>query len=306
MARVNGHGMRESTRKDYRERMLRVLTHIQRHLDEDLGLADLAAIACFSDYHFHRIFRGMLGEGVKEHVRRLRLERAAWRLKRSDRPVTEVALEAGYQTHEAFTRAFRSVFGVSPSRFRLGNAAIAHPSGVHYVDTGEPEFEPAPGGESMDVRIETFEALRVAFVRHVGPYDECSAAWDTLLPLVGAAGHLGADTRYIGLCWDDPEVTPRERVRYDACVTVDVGFAPVGSVGVQTIAGGEYAVATHLGPWSTLGDTYVALLGRWLPQSGRELSGEPSLEMYLTDPENTEPQDMITDLCAPLAPRGRS
>jgi len=62
----------------------------------------------------HRIFRGVVGETVAEHIRRLRLERAAQRLKSGERPVTEIAFEAGYEAHEAFTRAFRARFGASP------------------------------------------------------------------------------------------------------------------------------------------------------------------------------------------------
>ena len=98
--------------------MLRVLLHIQRNLDEETPLEDLARVAAFSPYHFHRIFRGMLGESVKEHIRRLRLERSAMRLKHSDTPVTMIAFEAGYESHEAFTRAFRSMRGMTPSQFR--------------------------------------------------------------------------------------------------------------------------------------------------------------------------------------------
>ena len=74
----------------------------------------------FSPYHFHRIFKGVVGEGVNEYVRRLRLESAAVALKTTDRGVLQVALDAGYGTHEAFTRAFRQLFGVSPTQFRAG------------------------------------------------------------------------------------------------------------------------------------------------------------------------------------------
>ena len=78
----------------YAERMLRVLSHIQTHLDEAMSPVDLAGLACFSPHHFHRIFRGMTGESVMGYVRRLRLERAAWRLKFTDLPVTRLAFEA--------------------------------------------------------------------------------------------------------------------------------------------------------------------------------------------------------------------
>lgn len=109
--------MRDSTLQDYKARMLRVLKHIQQNLDEELSLEDLAGIACFSPYHFHRIFRGMLGESTREHIRRLRLERAAVQLKRSDASVTMIAFDAGYETHEAFTRAFKAMTGIAPLCF---------------------------------------------------------------------------------------------------------------------------------------------------------------------------------------------
>ena len=109
---------RESTKRDYYERMLRVLDHIHGHLDEKLTLDGLARVACFSPYHFHYVFRGIVGESLGEYIRRLRLERAWHRLLDGARPVTEVALGAGYGSHEAFDRAFKAHFGLTPSDAR--------------------------------------------------------------------------------------------------------------------------------------------------------------------------------------------
>src|SRR5205085_6955962 len=116
-----GCAMHSQTERTYHERVLRVLVYIQNHLDDALALDDLAAVAHFSPYHFHRIFRGMVGESVMEHVRRLRLERAAHRLKFTDQPVTRIAFDAGYEAHEAFTRAFGAMFGTAPSQFRAAH-----------------------------------------------------------------------------------------------------------------------------------------------------------------------------------------
>src|SRR5207302_10988331 len=85
--------MRPDTEQSYRQRILRVLVYLQQHLDEPLPLEDLARVACFSPYHFHRVFRGMVGESVKEHVRRLRLERAAQRLTATGPSVVATALD---------------------------------------------------------------------------------------------------------------------------------------------------------------------------------------------------------------------
>ena len=86
----------------------------------------------------------------------------------------------------------------------------------------------------------------------------------------------------------------------DACVSVDEDFVPKGDIGVQVVAGGDYAVTTHFGPYHKLGDTYTKLLGQWLPRSGRELRSAPCFEVYLNDPQGTEPEDLLTDIYAPL------
>ena len=166
--------MRSETERTYQERVLRVLVHIQEHLDEALPLEDLARVACFSPHHFHYLFGAMVGESVKEHVRRLRLERAAHRLLFSNQPVTTIAFDAGYETHESFTRAFRAMFGTSPSRFRtLRRQRWRRPApcGIHYLSEGRPEgFNPMQrGGPPMDVRIETQTPMKVPFLRHLGP-----------------------------------------------------------------------------------------------------------------------------------------
>lgn len=303
--------MKPSTLDDYKRRLLKVLLHLQHHMDDKLSLEELARVACFSPYHFHHIFTGMMGESVKEHMRRLRLERAAVQLKLSRRPVIEIAFNAGYEAHEAFTRVFKSVYGVSPQQFRLKRSpmvAVTAPSGVHYRPgkTLNHFRTNHSGVRNMNVQIKTIPARRVAFMRHIGPYDQVGATWDEFLPVLGKDGLLGGDSEFIGICHDDPDVTPPEKTRYDACVTVDEDFVPQGEIGVQTIAGGEYAITTHFGPYDKMGDTWAKLLGQWLPRSGRELREEPCFEIYLNDPTSTDPEDLLTDLCAPLQSKTRA
>jgi AraC family transcriptional regulator len=299
--------MRPVTLQDYKRRMLRVLVHVQQHLDDPLDLGALARVACFSPYHFHRIFRGMVGESVQEHIRRLRLERAAGWLKLTPRAVMQIALDTGYESHEAFTRSFRAIFGVPPSQFRAARnrrTAAAVLSGLHYLEgkTLSRFRTRRPGGRTMNVTTKRMQPMRVAFMRHVGPYSKVGATWDKLLPQLGKDGWLGGDVLFLGLCHDDPEVTPPDKLRYDACVTVGADFQPIGDIGVQGVAGGDYAVTTHFGPYHKLGDTYAKWLGQWLPRSGRELRSAPCFEIYLNDPGSTDPADLITDLHAPLEP----
>jgi AraC family transcriptional regulator len=298
--------VKETTYHVYHQRMAQVLLFIQQNLDENLALERLARVAHFSPYHFHRIFRGMVGESVKEHIRRLRLERAALRLKRSDRSVTVIAFEAGFENLESFSRAFKAMGGITPSAFRRKNGVFRSPaaSGVHYQEGAWMDsFQPPASGEPMKVKILRLPPMKVAFVRHVGPYHQVGTAWEKVCMILGKEGLLGSDSRFIGVCYDDPEVTPEDKIRYDACVTVGDGFSGEGDVQVRTIGGGEYAVTTHAGPYDQLKESYARLFGQWLPHSGRELRSEPSLEFYLNDPDTTDPEDLLTDIAAPLEPR---
>ena len=299
--------MKTATRQDYQARLLKVLDHIRTHLDEALPLETLAGIACLSPFHFHRIFSGMLGESLQILVRRLRLERAAWQLNTSTAPVVQIALNAGYESHEAFTRVFRQYFDCSPSQFRLRQSprpVIRVASGIHFSPQSSPaHFNPAsPQSEyTMPTTIQTLAPLRVACIRKLGPYHECGPAWDKLTGLLGPEGHLGPGTQMIGIGYDDPDNTPPAEIRYDAAVTVADDFEAFDEITIREIAGGRYAVTTHEGPYNQLKSTYRELFGTWVPQSGHELANAPCFEIYLNDPTATDPADLLTDIYLPLA-----
>jgi AraC family transcriptional regulator len=281
------------TEQTYRERILRVQLFIQEHLDEELPLDRLARVAHFSPYHFHRIFRGLVGEGVNEYVRRLRLESAAVALKSSGRSIIRVALDAGYGTHEAFSRAFRQQFGVSPSQYRAGRKPLS-PTETQTMTT-----ETA----AREVRLENVPPRRVAFLRHVGPYSTVAPTFQRLMAWAGRRGLLGPQALMIAIPYDDPGVTPADKVRCDCCVSVGGQVGPDGEVGVQTLEGGEYAVLTHTGPYRQLGESYRWLFGTWLPSSGREARHAPAYEVARNSPEDTPPEQLRTDIYLPLEPR---
>ncbi len=296
--------MRTETRTDYKQRLLCVLIHIQKHLGEALSLDDLAAVAHFSPYHFHRVFRGMIGESVQSHIRRLRLERAAHRLKFTDQAVTRIAFDAGYEAHEAFTRAFRSMFSQPPSEFRKHHQSVPvgqTPSGVHFSPDGTvSDFSPVTPNPPVDVEVKTVDPMHVVFARHTGAYDQVGATWSKLFAWAGPRGLVGPNVITFAVVHDDPAVTPPGRLRYDACLVVGAQAQPDGDIGVQTVSGGTYAVTRHLGPYANLGDTYAKLCGAWLPTSKHELRSAPALEFYRNAPMNTPPEQLITDIYMPL------
>ena len=154
----------------------------------------------------------------------------------------------------------------------------------------------------MTVTIKHIQPIRVAFMRHVGPYSQVGKLWERFMMILGKEGLLGGDAQFIGICHDDPAVTPSNKIRYDACMSADERFQPQDDIGVQVIPGGDYATATHFGPYEKLDESYAALLGQWLPRSGRELRSSPCFEVYLNSPESNEPEDLLTDVYVPLQP----
>ena len=102
-----------------------VMRYIRRHISEPLDRETLAAVAGFSVPHFHRVFTAHVGESAISYIRRLRFERAARKLRMGAVDITEVALAAGYDTHAAFSKAFKQQFGLSPSEFRQLNCWVA-------------------------------------------------------------------------------------------------------------------------------------------------------------------------------------
>lgn len=298
--------MKPDTRSFYARAVQSAIEHVARHLDDALELEALARLACLSPFHFHRVFRGMVGETPLELTRRLRLERAAWRLRDKARAVTEIAFDAGYETHEAFTRAFRSSYSTSPSGFRLRKyprIEIAAPCGVHYSADGVVRQFIArdSGGLTMEVDIKNMPELRVGTVRHVGPYNQIPKAFEQLGAVAGPSGLLQKAKGMIAIYHDDPETTPQDQLRSDAALVVPEDVKLPDGLIEQHIAAGRYAHTVHIGPYEQLGDTWARLLGEWVPASGNRIGDGVSYEVYSNTPAQVPKEQLRTELYVPLA-----
>lgn len=269
--------IRPATSALYSDKVGRVFRFVEERLDEDLDPATLARVGCVSLYHFHRVFRGVTGETLAGYVRRLRLERAARRLRATGARVTDLALGAGFGSHEAFTRAFRDHFGVSPSEYR-GQGGRA----------GEALTPPDT------VEVGWLPAMPVARVRRVGPYEGSGEAFARLFSWAGANGVPTAGP-VLGVCLDDPEVTPDDRLRFDACLATPKVPA-IGEVRPGVIPEGWYARTVHAGPYEGLPAAYSALVGGWAAGTDHELADEACVEVYLNDPGQVTPADLRTEI----------
>lgn len=299
--------MKPDTRSYYVQAAQRIIEHVSAHLDEALDLQALASEAALSPFHFHRVFLGMVGETPVELVRRLRLERAAWQVVNTPRAVTEIAFDSGYETHEAFTRAFRASYGTSPTGFRRRRQPrieLAATCGVHFRNGGpvQPFIPRQSGARLMDVQITQRPALRVAAVRHVGPYNQIPLAFERLGELVNDTGLIAhAGVAMLAIYHDDPDAAPVEQLRSDAAIVVPEDAPLPDGLTEQRVPGGTYATTTHIGPYEQLGDAWARFMGEWLPASGRRVGPGVSYEIYRNTPGEVPSEALRTELYIPLA-----
>jgi len=306
--------MKPGTLSFYEHAVRNAIRAVTCNLDQALDVHALARCAALSPFHFHRVFRGMVGETPIELHRRLRLERAAWFLRHQETPVTEIAFAAGYETHESFTRAFRLRYDCSPSEFRQGRAAdgpgcaqpypieLTSQLGIHFRPEGVLPFdEPLIRGDiDMNVLIKEMPELRVATLRHTGPYNRISEAFARLGQVAGQAGLFGPESMMLGLYYDDPETTPPAELHSDAALVVSAKATIPSGLVEQKVAQGRYACYSHMGSYDKLGDAWSRLMGDWLPKSGQRMRDGVSFEIYRNMPGQVPEEQLQTEIYIPL------
>lgn len=153
----------------------------------------------------------------------------------------------------------------------------------------------------MDISIRSFDPLRVASIRHIGPYEQCGAAWQRLVAWAEPLGLLNDRAICLGVGHDDPAVTDPASLRYDACIVIEPGRIVDQGMTIQVLPGGEHAVTVHHGPYDLLPQVYLEVIGRWLPSQGRRVGRGSPYEIYRNDVRITPAQDLITEIRVPLA-----
>ncbi|MDE9449437.1 AraC family transcriptional regulator [Aliiroseovarius sp. Z3] len=273
----------------YEDRLLRVLTYIHDNPDGDLSLDQLADVAAMSRFHWHRVFHAMTGETCAQVVRRMRLHRAAGRLVREQTAVDEIAQNCGYPNPRSFAQAFRASYGVSPIAFRKTGQLDA------------PALLQRKGDIAMHpVEIRNHKPRRLIGLPHKGAYMAIGEKFESAAAMIAARNLWDQCGPMIGVYFDDPDAVDESDLRSFAGVEWRGDQEPDGFESVD-IRGGRTAVMTYKGPYATLKSGYDALYGVWLPQSGETPADLPCYEVYLNDPRETAPEDLLTDLCMPLA-----
>lgn len=287
--------------QNYQDRMKRALDHIDQHLNDQLDLEAVSAVAAFSKFHFHRQFTATFGLSVHRYVQLSRMKRASFRLAfRGDQSITQIAMDAGYDAPDAFARAFKQRFGESPSSFRKA------PDWEPWLAA----FRPLTNARSKlmqqsfttnDVMIREVDPVQVAIMEHRGPPATIGSTIQRFIAWRKANGLSPKISETFNVFHSDPRTTEPSDYRMDLCAGTERIFSTEDqSVVSGTIPGGRCAVLRIVGNTDDLEPAVLYLYRDWLSESGEEARDFPiycqRIAFFPEVPEN----EAVADLFLPI------
>lgn len=282
------------TRKDHHDRVQRVMIHIDRQLDRPWDLDALARVACLSPHHFHRIFRRCTGESPREHLYRRRMEAAARRLYASRDRITDIALDVGYETPNAFCKAFRKWCGRPPRSFRRRPVSM---EGYASFRLGappprrRPDWRPRlsllPVGEMVYIEKRGF---RDGSFYQVGQ----TAALELRDHLAGL-GLLDGVRTWLSTFPSRPRGITDTRVAIQVGVVLDRPVRVAPPLQRRRFGGGRWAVFCHRGPYPFLFQSWNRAYFGALPALGLVPRDADPFEQYI-DVGSERPEEALRTL----------
>jgi len=309
-----------ASEKEYIHRINAVLDYIDQHLDQDLSLHELAKVATFSKYHFHRLFLAMMGETLFQYLRRIRLEKACYLLSLPNHAsITEIAFLTGFSTLSGFTRSFTETYGISPRQWRSRNLKDSNSNQINRNPCKEkPSFKSYTGyqlsqrriamsSKEHEVVVKECPEKTVAYLRHIGPYKENPELFASLSQKLCAwAGPRNLlqfpETEFLIIYHDNPDITEENKLRISVCITVPPSTPVEGEIGKMTVPAGKYAFARFRLGSTGYQEAWDWVFGQWLPGSGYVPDDRPCYEQYYGSPEDSPDGKMDLDIVIPVKP----
>lgn len=296
------------TRADYISRINSVFDYIERNIESSFSLDELASVACFSRFHFSRIFDAMVGETPFVFIKRVRLEKAASRLRsHSGETVTEIALKYGFNDLASFSRNFNDHFGTSPTQWRKKARKNSNDHQMpkisdRYLVTQSTITQHMEQLQYAEVRH--LQGHHVAYIRHTGPYkgDEnlFNRLFNRLFEWAGQKGLLEHNhPAPLVIYHDEPCVTPEEKLRMSVCLPVHESTTVGGEIGKMNIPGGRFLVTRFCLFPQEMPKAWQWIYGHWFPNNGYQPADRLPFETYPVPPENGK---LTVDICVPVQP----
>lgn len=274
---------------DHLRQIQRAIDYIEDHLNDDFTTDTIAKVAGFSKWHFQMVFSSAVGDTLKEYIRKRRLTAAIIAIGTSERRLLDIAIDAGFESQESFTRAFKMMFGKNPGECRkVGIRSVMSLNKpritIEYLDH-------LYGGINMQPVLKFLEEKKVIgmgtqFISALSPERNNNIVipklWEKFIPRSHEIkSRLNSTDLGICICIDEEkEKTHPDECFYMACTEVkSIQELPVGMT-AMTIPAGNYAVFTHKGEVEKINLTMKYIYGSWLPKSGKKLRDAPDIEVY--------------------------
>ena len=269
--------------------LVKVIQFIGKRLDENLTLTQLSDIACFSKYHFHRLFTAYTGLSLHKYIRWLRLKRAAHQLSiDKDKTIIDIAINAGFESHQAFARAFKKISGKIPSQFR------SQPNWYRWEKI--PYCLPRQKGDiMMNISVKNIQPKRLAVVKHRGDPGKLDMSINKLIQWAKAQSLKPKAGEAFGFAYDDPETTIPAEFRFDIGVVVPERLTLEGDIIEKYLPAGRYALLMHKGSRNKISNSVYRLYRNWLPSSKEELGDLPCVFCYYNFDHEVAESELLTE-----------
>jgi len=293
-----------------RQKLEKALLYIEQNIEEKISSDEIAQHAMLSTFHFQRLFGAYLGESVSQYVLHRRLELAAKSL--LEQPllgILDIALKSGFETHSAFSRAFRQHFHVSPREFRSQPERLrtSPDKSRPFLNTATAK-NAASNKTAPKIELKTLPTLHYHYSTTSGTVNGTFLS-DVLPEVFVEFRRLSREPQLNGLASAFP-ASPQTLNDAHALVHYGALFyepsfsnkprAYLATPHTEQIAAGLWAVFEHIGHYDYLYQTWSYALRSWLPNSGYYLREALPFEMYLTSPDNTPPKNWITHIYLPI------
>jgi AraC family transcriptional regulator len=296
-------GQKTQASREYAQRINRVIDYLRGNLDRRVKLEELAKVACFSEFHFHRIFSAISGETLNNFTNRIRLEKAARLLRYSDQNLTDIALECGFSSSAAFSRAFRSGYHTSPSQFRK-SGEIKKSKICKELFSKDEYGLPMSTEEkrsAFPVRLIDIPERQAAYIRVTNAFelDRVLAALKTVIEWAKSQDIFSQGILF-GMTVDDPHVTPKHLYRYEVCLASSSPFQCMEGMSKLKMPAMRYAVVEVSGDIHKVATAWDYLYRDWLINSAYEPEHAPALEVFLDKESATDWSHFELGLCLPI------
>ncbi|MDR7307027.1 helix-turn-helix domain-containing protein [Rhodoferax saidenbachensis] len=267
----------------YLKRVQQGIDYVEAHLDTEIELSDVAKAAGLSQWHFQRVFRALTNETLKTYIRSRRFAKALDQLLATKLPILDIALAAGYETQESFTRAFKLCFRLTPGQYRVfGNRSLF----VKKVELDVDYLRHIHRNVSLVPEVYEQRAMQLVGVRTLfyGLDSEKNNLAKKLPPLWASFLARLAEVPHAvpGVCYGvvSPVRESSDQLQYFAAIEVSHrAELPVGMLALD-VPGARYARFCHQGPANGIDNTVNYIYSSWLLNSGTWHAGGVDLEVY--------------------------